>query len=40
MPNNQFTTKIFDIIAPKDLSNITYIFLVLEFMQTDIKKIF
>lgn len=40
MPGNQFTTKILDIIAPKDLNNLTYIFLVLEFMQTDIKKIF
>ena len=40
MEGNQFTTRIFDIVAPKDLSNITYIFLVMEFMQTDIKKIF
>lgn len=40
MPNNKFITKIYDIIAPSDLSNITFIFLVMEFMQTDIKKIF
>jgi mitogen-activated protein kinase 1/3 len=40
MPNNQFITKIYDIIAPSDLSSINYIFLVQEFMQTDLKKIF
>ena len=40
MENNSFTTKIFDIITPKSSESISYIFIVMEFMQTDMKKIF
>jgi len=40
MANNQFTTKIYDIIAPSDPSDLSYIFIVMEYMQTDLKKIF
>ena len=40
MENNGFTTKIYDIITPKNLDNLDYIFIVMEFMQTDMKKIF
>ena len=39
MPNNQFTTKIFDIITPPN-GELNYIFIVMEHMQTDLKKIF
>ena len=40
MEGNQFTTKLYDIITPKNLDNLTYIFIVMEYMQTDLKKIF
>ena len=43
MENNNYTTKIFDIITPKSIhgmDNLNYIFIVIEFMQTDMKKIF
>ncbi len=40
MENNCFTTKIFDIITPKNTDNLNYIFIVMEYMQTDVKKIF
>jgi serine/threonine protein kinase len=40
MANNQFTTKIFDIIAPSDPNDLSHIFIVMEYMQTDMKKIF
>lgn len=40
MENNSFTTKIFDIITPKSSESASYIFIVMEFMQTDMKKIF
>jgi mitogen-activated protein kinase 1/3 len=40
MENNCFTTKIYDIIAPKTLDNLSYLFIVMDFMQTDMKKIF
>ena len=39
MPNNQFTTKIFDIITPPN-GDMSFIFIVMEHMQTDLKKIF
>ena len=40
MENNCHTTKIYDIITPKNMENLDYIFIVMEFMQTDLKKIF
>jgi serine/threonine protein kinase len=40
MPNNQFTTKIYDVITSKKIEDLSYIFIVLEFMQTDMKKVF
>jgi hypothetical protein len=40
MENNSFTTKIFDIITPKNHDGLNHIFIVMEFMQTDLKKIF
>lgn len=40
MENNHFTTKIFDIIAPSKLENLNYIFIVMDYMQSDLKKIF
>jgi len=36
MKNNTFTTKIYDILVPDSNT----IFLVLEYMETDLKKIF
>ena len=39
MPNNKFTTKIFDVItAPEE--DFSSIFIVMDHMQTDLKKIF
>jgi hypothetical protein len=40
MSTNNFTIKILDIIAPENLSNGKYLFIVMECMQTDMKKIF
>jgi mitogen-activated protein kinase 1/3 len=41
MKNNHFTTKILDIISPNSTSlQINHIFIVLEFMPTDLKRIF
>jgi mitogen-activated protein kinase 1/3 len=40
MEGNCHTTKIYDIITPKSSDNLGYIFIVMEFMQTDLKKIF
>ena len=40
MRNNVFTTKLFDIIAPKNLDSINYVFLVIEFVDSDLKKVF
>ena len=40
MENNQFTTRIFDIIVPTDPNDMSFIFIVMEYMQTDLKKIF
>ena len=40
MKNNSFTTKLFDVIVPKDPTNLSYMFLVMDYMQTDLKKIF
>ena len=41
MKNNHFTIKIYDIIIPEDTSNIfEYMFIVMDYMQTDMKKIF
>lgn len=39
MPNNQFTTKIYDVITSPN-GEMDYIFIVMEHMQTDLKKIF
>lgn len=40
MANNQFTTKIFDVITPSNPNDLSHIFIVMEYMQTDLKKIF
>jgi serine/threonine protein kinase len=40
MSTNNFTIKILDIIAPENLSSGKYLFIVMECMQTDMKKIF
>lgn len=40
MPGNEFTTKIFDIITPPESKDLNEIFIVMEYMQTDLKKIF
>jgi mitogen-activated protein kinase 1/3 len=41
MKNNHFTTKILDIISPNSTSlQINHIFIVLEYMPTDLKRIF
>jgi serine/threonine protein kinase len=32
MPDNDFTTKIYDIIAPSDPNDLSYIFIVMEYM--------
>ena len=40
MTTNNFTIKILDIIAPENLSSGKYLFIVMECMQTDMKKIF
>ena len=41
MKNNHFTTKILDIISPNTSSlQINHIFIVLEYMPTDLKRIF
>jgi hypothetical protein len=39
MPNNRFTTKIFDVITPPG-EELSSIFIVMEHVQTDLKKIF
>ena len=36
MKNNRFTTKLYDIITDKDMS---IVFLVLEFVDSDLKKV-
>lgn len=38
MENNCFTTKILDIIAPKN-AKFDHLFLILEYMPADLKKI-
>jgi len=40
MANNQFTTKIYDVITPSNPNDLSHIFIVMEYMQTDLKKIF
>lgn len=40
MPGNQYTTKLYDLITPADESDFSYLFIVQEYMQTDLKKVF
>lgn len=40
MKNNYFTIQIYDIIIPEDTTAFEYMFIVMEYMQTDMKKIF
>ena len=40
MQNNHFTIKIYDIIIPENTVTFDYLFIVMEYMQTDMKKIF
>ena len=40
MPNNEHVTKIYDVIASGDSNGETYLFIVMEFVQTDMKKVF
>jgi serine/threonine protein kinase len=40
MPNNQHVTKIYDVIASGESNGDTYLFIVMEFVQTDMKKVF
>jgi len=39
MKTNLFTTKILDIIAPKKIDYLNYIFIVMELMDSDLKKL-
>ena len=40
MKNNVFTTKLLDIIAPKNLEQINFVFLVIDYVDSDLKKVF
>lgn len=40
MKNNVFTTKILDIIASKQTDKLSYVFLVMEHVDQDLKKVF
>lgn len=40
MPGNQYTTKLYDLITPTDEQDFSYLFIVQEYMQTDLKKVF
>lgn len=40
MPGNQYTTKLYDLITPADEQDFSYLFIVQEYMQTDLKKVF
>ena len=41
MKDNHFTTSIYDIIVPNDdFDNVTHIFLVMEYFDLDLKKLF
>ena len=37
--NHHSVVKILDIIEPEDLSNFTHLYIVMEYMQSDLKKI-
>ena len=39
MKNNLFTTKVYDIISPKNLNEMNYIFIVMELIESDLKKL-
>ena len=36
---NMFTTKLVDIITAKDKSKLNFVFLVLEYIESDLKKV-
>ena len=40
MPNNPFVTKIYDIVAPTTFTEMNYLFIVQEYIHTDLKKVF
>ena len=40
MKSNVFTTKLVDIIAPSKLDKLSSIFIVMEYVDSDLKKVF
>lgn len=40
VPGNKHTSKLLQIISPSDLKKEPYLFLVLEYMPTDLKAVF
>jgi len=39
MKTNLFTTKILDMIAPKKIEKLNHLFIVMELMDSDLKKL-
>ena len=40
MKNNVFTTNLIDIIVSSSIENLNYVFLVMEHLDQDLKKVF
>lgn len=40
MKNNVFTTKLIDVIASTNIDKLSYIFIVMEHVDQDLKKVF